>query len=356
LNALVEVGLERLTGRLPAYFNVSPGLLRDPSIGLLPPRRVVIELLETHVPDAATLNAVQNLRNAGYRIALDDFTFADNQMPFLEYVDLVKVDVLDTPWYKIAQGMPMLKRLGATLLAEKVEDPKMHARCLRAGFSLFQGYFFARPETLESRSLPPSRLALMRVLAEVYRPEPRPADVEMAIASDPGLALRILRMVNSAAMALPSRVDSVRTAIALLGVRRIQALAVLLAAQARTTPMPVLANMAMVRARVCEELARQSQRCEPAVHFTLGLLSVLDGLLDMPMPLIVSHLSLDPDLAAALIDPHGDSPLAWSLQAVLLYERADWTGLEERGLDAAHISAVAANAYNSPTFVTDVAA
>lgn len=348
LNAVVEVGLDRLAGPLPAYFNVSPGLLRDPSLQLLPHKRVVIELLETHKPDATTMMTVRTLREQGYLVALDDFTFAEHQMPFLGHVDIVKVDVLQTPWYRIASGLQVLQKSGATLLAEKVEDRAMRDRCVRAGFQLFQGFYFARPETVESRTLPPSRLALMRVLSEVYRPDPRPADVEQAVACDPGLALRLLRMVNSAAMALPNRIGSVRMAVSLLGVRRIQALAVLLAAQARSSPAPVLAAMALSRARMCEELSRKDRDTEPATHFTAGLLSVLDGMLDLPMKLVVDNLPLSEELAEALVNPSLNTPVARNLRAALMYERGDWDGLLAEGFDPGVLSAIGATIISNP--------
>lgn len=333
VNAVAEIGLERLTGAHPAYFNVSPGLLHSPSLRLLPPHRVVLELLEDIRPDPRTLDAVSKLRSAGYTVALDDFTFENHQLAFLGYVDVIKVDVLNCRWGRIAAGLPRLKSTGARLLAEKVEDKTSFSRCLDAGFHYFQGYFFARPETMEARSLPPSRAALMRVLAEVSRPEARAVDVEQAVAGDPGLALRLLRLVNSAAMALPRRVDSVRTAVALLGSRRIQALTVLLAAQAHSNAAPALAGLAMARARLCEELARRSKADDPAVHFTVGLLSVLDAMLNMPMATVVQHLPLAESVASALVDPDGTSPVAGPLNAVLLHERGDWQTLIERGYD-----------------------
>ena len=178
----------------------------------------------------------------------------------------------------------------------------------------------------------------------MHRPEARAADVEQAVAADPGLAVRLLKMVNSAAMGLPRRVDSVRTAVSLLGARRIQALAVLLAAQARSEAAPVLATIALTRARMCEALARRDGVDEPAVHFTVGLLSVLDAMLDMPMSQVVGNLPLSELVASALIDPFGPSPTASSLRAVLLFEQAKWDELFELGYDPRLLSQLCADA------------
>jgi EAL and modified HD-GYP domain-containing signal transduction protein len=133
-------------------------------------------------------------------------------------------------------------------------------------------------------------------------------------------------------------VDSVRTAVSLLGARRIQALAVLLAAQARSNAAPALAGLALTRARLCEELARQSGNGEPAVQFTVGLLSVMDAMLDLPMETVVAHLPLSETVAAALIDPMGPSPAAAYLRAVLLQERGSWEQLEQEGQNLSFLS------------------
>ncbi len=356
VNAVAEVGLDRLTGSHPAYFNVSAGLLHSPALRLLPPHRVVLELLEDIRPDARTLDMVSRLRTAGYTVALDDFTFEPHQMGFLGAIDLVKVDVLACSWPRVLSGMSRLRSSGVRLLAEKVEDRKAFERCLKAGFHYFQGYYFARPETLEAKTITPTRAALLRVLAEVHRPDPRPVDVEQAVVGDPGLTLRLLRLVNSAAMAMPRRVDSVRTAVALLGARRIQALAVLLAAQARSDAAPALAGLALSRARMCEELSRKMPAEEAAVHFTVGLLSVMDAMLGLPMEVVVSHLPLVEAVAEALVDPTRVSPTARNLNAVLMYERADWDGIVAAGHDPFEIMRLGTQAITGDDEPMDLAA
>lgn len=333
VNALAEIGLERLAGSHPAYFNVSPGLLHDPALRLLPAHRVVLEILEDTPATPENIDAIGRLRSAGYSVALDDFTFAPNQMEFIPHVDLIKVDVLATPWSRVIAGIPNLKTRVPRLLAEKVEDRPMFRKCREAGFHYFQGYFFAKPETMESRALPPSRVALLRVLSEVHKPNARAEDVERAVACDAGLALRLLRLVNSAAMALPRRIDSIRTAVSLLGARRIQALAVLLAASARSDSPPSLGSIALNRARACEAVARKMGCDDLAVHFTVGLLSVLDAMLDVPMSIVVEHLPLTDEVSAALLDPHGTSPAALALHAVLRHEEGDWENLVGSGVD-----------------------
>ena len=202
---MVEVGLGRLVGDKPAFFNLSPGMLTSVCTSLLPPERVVLELLENTVLDEATARRMAELKEEGYRLAYDDFTFQPHQLAFVGRVDVIKVDVIDTPWRLIERAVPRLKAGGTRLLAEKVEDRATHDRCLRAGFDLFQGYYFSRPETLATQGIDARKRAVLNLLAALNRPDATAAQLEAALAGDAALAARLLKLVNNAASASPRR-------------------------------------------------------------------------------------------------------------------------------------------------------
>lgn len=147
--AFREVGIRTVVGDCAAFINVDAPTLLGRTIEALPPERVVIELLETITVDARILRRCRELKDLGYRLALDDFIrYEDAYAPLLELVDIVKVDVLRLDHAYLDRLVARLRPWSLQLLAEKVETRRDVRACLDLGFNLFQGYYFGRPAML----------------------------------------------------------------------------------------------------------------------------------------------------------------------------------------------------------------
>lgn len=147
--AFREVGIRTVVGDCAAFINVDAPTLLGRTIEALPPQRVVIELLETITVDARILRRCRELKDLGYRLALDDFIrYEDAYAPLLELVDIVKVDVLRLEHAYLERLVARLRPWSVQLLAEKVETRQDVRACLDLGFNLFQGYYFGRPAML----------------------------------------------------------------------------------------------------------------------------------------------------------------------------------------------------------------
>ncbi len=324
-NTLIEIGLDRLAGDKLAFINVGEDLLHSSAIQLLPKDRVILELLETLTLSDSTVTGIEVLTKAGYTLAFDDFVFEPSQFGFLNKVSLVKIDVLETPSAVLRERVPEIKRYGVKLLAEKVEDKAMHRKCMSWGFVCYQGYYYAKPEAMESRALAPSHQLMLSLLNKLQDPNVSLREVEELITADASLAYRLLQLVNSAALGLKCAVNSVRVAIAMIGMAKIQAIASLLVVSGKDSESRSdLMTMALVRGYMCERIAEMCRCEEPNKHFTAGLFSMLDAMLDLPMVKIVEKVPLDDELREALINPNADSPVARSLHRVLAYERGAW--------------------------------
>src|SRR3712207_6426850 len=121
INAFTEIGLERLVGDHAAWLNVSRDFVISKLPLTLPPKRIVLELLEEQTVDDELLSALGQLRELGYTIALDDFTWDEEHAQLVEHVGIVKIDVLARDHESIARDVERLRSHGVTLLAEKVE-------------------------------------------------------------------------------------------------------------------------------------------------------------------------------------------------------------------------------------------
>ena len=322
---LLGMGLGRVTGGKRAFINVDRRMLLDGSVRVLDPARVVLELLESISCDEETLPACRALVDAGYTLALDDYVHAPSYEPLLRLATIVKVDVLGRPPDELSGLLATLKPFDVQCLAERVETAEVHASCAELGFELFQGYFYARPETLAGREVPVQQANLIRLLNVLRDVDTSDTEIETIFRGDLTLTYRLLRIVNSAASGRGG-VDSIAHAIRLLGRTALHRWLGLLLVSSFATVSEVrneLVTTAMVRARFCELLADAAGReREGGALFMAGLFSLLDALMRLPMADVVARLDLTPELHDALLVRTG--PHAGMLRLAEAYETGCW--------------------------------
>jgi c-di-GMP-related signal transduction protein len=348
-DAVMAFGLDTLTFGKPAFINVTRGLLNDLA-GLdkvLPPSKVVLELLEDIEGDEEVKRACLDLKRAGYALALDDFVLNDRTAPLVPLATYIK---LDTP---LVADEDLPRRLAALcpdgrpfLLAEKVETFEQFTAAYDNGFDYFQGFFFGRPRTQRASTIPGHQIGYIRLLEALQDPELDPVRFERLVEHDPALCYRLLRTVNSAGFAQRRPVTSIRQAIVLMGVGMVRRWASLwLLAGLGETAHPELLTMASIRARSCELVAEHAAATLSSEGFLLGMCSLLDAILDQPMPSLVEQLPLSGPVQSALLGE--DNTERRILDCAIAQERGDWSSSEELAERAGVPSYVAAQAHQS---------
>jgi EAL and modified HD-GYP domain-containing signal transduction protein len=315
LGALTEIGLDPLVGDHVAWINVTRDFLLRGLARSLPPKRVVLELLEHQRVDQALLDVIADLRSSGYLFALDDFAYEPGTEHLLELVKVVKLDLLSLGAEGLRSQVARLAGSDVTLLAEKVETHEQYQLGLDAGCDLFQGYFFCRPELIRDRVVSASSVALVRLASVLQDPTLQLDELERLISSDVALSYRLLRYINSAYFGMSQRISSIMHAVTLLGLDNVKQWALLTTFAAIENKPPELFRTALVRARFCE-LAGAPQDGGPQERFMLGLFSVLDALLDTTMENAVALLPLPPRMGEALVARDGPGRLLDCVQAI----------------------------------------
>lgn len=328
-NILVEVGLDKLVGKEIAFVNVPARLLGTDALRLLPSDRVTIEILEDTPWTPEVAADIAHLKDLNYRLAFDDYIFEPKHAPFLREVDIVKVDIMGTPHEVLKTRFPQLRRPGQVYLAEKVETHEELDMCMKLGFDLFQGYFFAKPNTIKGTGVPANYSASLSLLSRMQDPDITLDELDTLMATNLPLCHKVLRLVNSASIGLARPVDSIKQALLFLGLHRVRTLASLALMTSIPGKPPELYSLAMVRARFCEEAARKVGFETPDKHFTVGLLSILDAITDLPMDEIISELPLSKELVETLCGKSEDSPCAKTLQTVIALEHGDFRQKED---------------------------
>ncbi|MBN2801405.1 MAG: HDOD domain-containing protein [Deltaproteobacteria bacterium] len=312
----------RVVGPYPAHINVTAHLFRADIARLLPREQVVLEFSEYANVDTELFLTLQDLAQDGYRIALDHFEWRPEHNRLLDIASVVKLDVIDLSWEQVERQLDVLSAFPVDVLAERVESHELFQKSVDAGFHLFQGYFLCRPAPIKGRSIATSRLTVMQLLQKVYDPDVRIDTLEKIIRRDVGLSYRLLRIINSAYYALPRKVESIHEALVLLGLHFVRQWVSVLAMAGFEDKPNELFRLAMVRARMAENLARAIRRKDTEPFFVVGLFSVLDAALDRPLPTILKDLPLSQDVMNALL--HRTGVPGEALDCVIAHERGQW--------------------------------
>ena len=322
LDSSLLYGINMLCDKRRAFVNCTCEVLFKDLITLLPPHQTVAEILETVEPEDRVIAACKRLKAAGYLIALDDFAPNDPRLPLVEFADIIKVDIRAT---RPEERAGMMRRFGSPackMLAEKLETPHEYRQARDMGFVYFQGYFFCRPEIVIGREVPASRLHYIRLLEMVSRREMDMRELEKMLKQEASICYRLLRYLNSPLFGFPLEIKSIRHAIAVLGEREmrrwIRLVVTVGAAEQRCSELVL---MGLARARFCELLSNQLQSNTDL--FLLGLLSIMDAILEVSMEVLLEQLPVERETKRALLGQK--SSLRPLYQLMLAQESGEWS-------------------------------
>jgi EAL and modified HD-GYP domain-containing signal transduction protein len=288
-----------------AFINFPQRLLLDDTVFALPREICVVEVLETITPTTEMIAALTKLKGSGYVLALDDYVGQPGYEEVLRLADIVKVDLLGMTPDRLREVSFGLQRYGCRLLAEKVEDRATYELAKTLGFTLFQGFFFSRPETMTGSKVPTPVLAKMRLLRALAGDDFDVRELTRIISSDPSVSYRLLNFINSAAFSLRAKIQSIQQALTLLGKQQIKQwfLAVIISDFDSTAKVQEAAYASLQRARYLEGMGKlfRNRAFPSETLFMLGLFSKLDVLLSQPMDKLLQNIPLDKDVEDALL-------------------------------------------------------
>lgn len=308
-HAFSHMGISAALGPYRAFINVDKDFLHDDAILLMPPEKVVIEVLEGSLVTPDVVERCAALKAMGYTLALDDFTrITDDYAPLLPLATIIKVDITLVAPADLPGLVAELRPLVPQLLAEKVETIEDFQRCHDLGFDLFQGYYFARPKIIAGRRLMPSQMTTLRLISMLAQ-EAETREIEHSLKEDPALSVSMLRLVNSVGTGIRTHISSLRQAVIILGRRQFSRwLQLLLYADPgdqRASPLLILAAL---RGRFAELIAERS--CPGDAHvrdaaYMVGILSLTPALLGQTMEDVLPSLNLSSPIQDALLSRKG---------------------------------------------------
>ena len=300
-DAFIDRDLDSVTGGKPAFVNATVDFLLKQRVRALPPHQVVIGIPEDIRVDEQLLASIEQMRLMGYIFALDNFGPSQDRAQLLELVDYIKVDLQLWDTSQLTSVVDDHRHYQARLLADNVESKEEFEICKGAGFELFQGFFLCKPGVVRGQRSPPSQLSNLKLIQDLRRPDVETKEVEAVFKTDALLTYKLFRLSNSALYGRRHRIDSVCQALRHLGLLRVADWASILLLTRISDKPHALLSMALVRAMMCESLAKTTGQPSPDKFFLGGLLSLMDAMLDRPMEEVAAVLPLHPDIIEALV-------------------------------------------------------
>ena len=307
-----ELGMGQVVGDQLAFVNVDTVGLMSDFISFLPNDKVILEILETVHATPEVLARVRELKEAGFKFALDDVVADSEDVQKLQSLcDVIKVDIQDMQPGTLPALARVLKNPGQKLLAEKVETMEEFQQCLQLGFEYFQGYYFARPVILSGKKISPSQLTILRLLEQLQN-DADSHTIERTVKHDALISLNLLRLVNTPAVGARYRINSVGHALVVLGRRQLQRwLQILLYVkngqpQEFTSPLLQLATTRGKTLELMMEKLRPGQRVSADIGFTVGIMSLMDTLFSIHMRDVLTSVHVLDEVRAALLHRAGD--------------------------------------------------
>lgn len=321
--------IEDFLGDKPGFINFTLETLQKKYPRMLPKEQIVVEILETIQPGKRLLAECQQLKKDGYILALDDYEHQGVWRHFYPFIDIIKIDFLTTPLETIQTIKNAITDFPhIQLLAEKVETNEQFEMAMELGFSYFQGYFFSKPEMMQTKALSPAQMTLAELLYETSKAEMDLTTITEVFQRDVSLSYKLLRYSNSAIFKRRAEIATIKQALVVLGQAELKRfLSLLFTAQISSDKPAELMRLSMTRAKFAEGLA-QLHGTDSSKAYLTGMMSLMDALLDEPIAAVMEKLPLAKDIKDALVNQEG--MLADYMKLMKLYEQADWQGAKQQ--------------------------
>ena len=301
INTFLNLGIDRIAKNGRVFINFTRDLIVQRLYEALPKEKIVVEILEDVMAEDEVVEAVKDAKKQGYTIALDDFVFMEHLEKLVALADIIKIDFLELSKEEIKKQVEIYKKYDLKLLAEKVEDEDTFKFALDLGFSYFQGYFFQKPVIEAKTDIAPYQMSILKAMAVVNNPESEPEELIKIISGDIYLHTKILAFVNSPFFGLKHKINTIKAAVGILGLRRVKEwLNIMYVSKLSEEKPEELIILSSVRAKMASFLAPYFSLDEDNAYL-LGMFSLMDSILNLPMEIVLKEFDyLSEELKAAL--------------------------------------------------------
>jgi len=324
-NSFINIGIDKVTGGKKAFINFTKNILESDIFSVLPPQSVIVEILEDVEPTEEILVLCKKLKGLGYLIALDDFVYSSKYKKLIEIVDIIKVDFQITKGYERKKVIEKVNSPNIKFIAEKIETLEEFNEAVSDGYSYFQGYYFSRPLIVSGKRISENKMIYMKLLKEINCGSFNIEIIEDLIKRDVSLSFKLLKLINSANYVFRSEIKSIRHALSLLGEKEIKTWLYLIVFKTLGEDKPEnIIIESLTRAKFAELITQKIEGGPNSFNaYLIGLLSMVDRLMDVPLEQVLSELLLPMEVKYALNGIKNNN-CRKLLELIVNYEKGEW--------------------------------
>ncbi|HTH45767.1 MAG TPA: HDOD domain-containing protein [Oxalicibacterium sp.] len=322
------------------FIEATPAVIASELVQSLSPRHIVFRLTAADLADEATLKTASALRQQGFGIALRDADGLAANSPLLAVASHVEAT---HPVDKVVQAPDAPKTI-----VRQIPDWQTYDACSAAGFDVLIGKLYLTPRADGvKKDLNPAQLTILQLM-DMVRKNADVRALEEVLKRDATLSYKLFRYINSVGFGLGAEIQSLRHAVTMLGYTPLYRwLSLLLATASTNAHSAVLMQTAIVRGRFAE-LAGHGilPKNEAENLFVVGMFSLLDRLLGMPMEQVLEKIQLSESISQALLSREGVYGPFLTLAESLEPDNGDVNALSDalflspRQVNEAHLAAL----------------
>lgn len=300
-----------LLGRRLAFINLSSASLENTLVDTLPKENtvLVLDLLQQRTDWNDLSPRLESLQKMGFLCGLSLHESSEATNPLMHTMDFIQINIPAFNGIDLRELSRELRALRADgrpplrLIARNVQSHDDFQFCRKCGFDYFQGPFITSRESLRPMRADINRMSMLSIL-NMVRADESFEKIAAELKNEPTLTYKLLRYLNSPAMALHQPVDNLTQALQLVGREKFYRWTSLLLFEFSDPSYRehTLTERALARGRTLELLAGQGKipnDTDPL--FLTGLFSLLDAALDRPLPELVAQATLPEPVRAALL-------------------------------------------------------
>ncbi|MCL2753427.1 MAG: HDOD domain-containing protein [Defluviitaleaceae bacterium] len=328
LKILEDVGLNAFTAGAPLFVPINVfSLLSDITQQCSQPPDKIVFLLDSQIPpEAVYIDCIQKLKEKGFRFAIENVTDFDRMDSIVQLCSYI---VLGFKFNNL-RNLDVYKRISPKyknhiFIASEVNSAETFLRLENQGFDYFEGRFYNVPISKEKTVMSPVKINRMQLLNTVREDDFVIEEVVKIVSRDPSMSISLLRLVNSPYLGISQKIKSIQHAIAMLGQLEVRKWVTTVISGLLSEDKPSeLTRLSLLRAKFAENLATSFEMGMQAGDlFMMGLFSILDVALEMPMNKALELIKVTDEIAEVLINKTGRfRPV---MELVESYETANWT-------------------------------